>query len=535
MAKKKISIILIILMIFNIYSLSFGENDEKQYIKIGLKNPIKSDYQVEMTFENGFIVGLWDDEFENIVNFENDFLAVRLDTYYNIEKNKYIKTDDIDNADVGPYHIELKNNYNTYDEVMAKINELEIVAYPVYDDGFKIWIGQFIDDNSAQVKLESMKDIIGNAKVIKNNENMLLLQNEKNEINLVVNTTNDIYIKSMKTERLIDIIGVEEYNYRDYITFNIYENQLIVINYIEINHYLYGVVPREMSANWHIEALKAQAIAARNYTIVNKNKHKNLGYDLCDTQDCQAYGGYNWEREKTNKAVDETQYELIKYQGRPINAYYHSSSGGHTEDSENIWKNEVPYLRGVEDQFSLGSPNDNWQFTLETDVLERELEENSIKVGEIISIEPVLMSDSGRVLKLIVKGTDGVKTLEKESVRKIFGYSNIKSIWYKVNSDADVYVISANDSEPQKTILNECTVISEEGMQMTSRSYRDRYQIFNGLQKNTVSVIPTSYVFDGKGWGHGLGMSQWGAKKMAEEGYNYKDILEYYYTRTKVE
>jgi stage II sporulation protein D len=501
--------------------------------------PLKSDYQVRLSSENNMVIGVMENqEFQELFNLDDEYFICRLDSYYNIENDEYILAENIEEAKIGPIHIEVDKEYESYKDVIEEIEELRddgIDAYPVYDGKFKIWIGFYPDRDSAKENIKELDDIKSDLNIIEEDDKRIILENSKGQAVLVFNVNDNIHIKSEEVEGKIPLIDVEDYRYRDFITFNTYEGQLIVINYVELNHYLYGVVAREMSFTWPLEALKAQAVAARNYAMVNKNKHGSIGYDLCDTQDCQVYGGYRWEHEKTNRAVDETENKIIKYNDKPIVAYYHSSSGGHTEDSENIWSGYVPYLRGVKDEFSLGSPNDNWQTAIEKEKVEEKLKENGVDVGEVISIKPLSYSEHGRVLELMVKGTEGIEILKKEKVRLIFGTSNIKSTWFKVKSDADVYVISGYGLSAVKSNLSELTVINGEGIEVTSRDYNRRYKITNGAQYNTVPVAPTVYVFDGRGWGHGLGMSQWGAKKMAELGYTYKEILEYYYTGTKVE
>lgn len=537
--KSVIMFICILLFLTSSFNYSYTEESQKQYLRIGLRMPLKSDYQVRLSSENNMVIGVMENqEFQELFNLDDEYFICRLDSYYNIENDEYILAENIEEAEIGPIHIEVDEEYDSYEDVIKEIQELRddgIDAYPVYDGKFKIWIGFYPDRDSAKEKIKELDDIKSDLNIIEEDDKRIILENSNGQAVLVFYVNDSIHIKSEEVEGKIPLIDVEDYRYRDFITFNTYEGQLIVINYVELNHYLYGVVAREMSFTWPLEALKAQAVAARNYAMVNKNKHGSIGYDLCDTQDCQVYGGYRWEHEKTNRAVDETENKIIKYNDKPIVAYYHSSSGGHTEDSENIWSGYVPYLRGVKDEFSLGSPNDNWQTAIEKEKVEEKLKENGVDVGEVISIKPLSYSEHGRVLELMVKGTEGIEILKKEKVRLIFGTSNIKSTWFKVKSDADVYVISGYGLSAVKSNLSELTVINGEGIEVTSRDYNRRYKITNGAQYNTVPVAPTVYVFDGRGWGHGLGMSQWGAKKMAELGYTYKEILEYYYTGTKVE
>ena len=127
---------------------------------------------------------------------------------------------------------------------------------------------------------------------------------------------------------------------------------LTVINRLLIDEYLYGVVPEEMPASWNIEALKAQAVAARTFALYDKldRKHTQEGFDVCVTTDCQVYGGMDSEAATTNKAIDATKGEVIVYLNQPICSVFHAASGGQTDDSINVWNVNVPYLRAVEDK-----------------------------------------------------------------------------------------------------------------------------------------------------------------------------------------
>lgn len=124
---------------------------------------------------------------------------------------------------------------------------------------------------------------------------------------------------------------------------------LTVVNVLPVEQYLYGVVGKEMSPSWSEEALKAQAVAARTYAIAHKSRFSQRGFDLTDDTSSQVYAGINGESPSIIKAVNATKGEIITYQGRPIDAFFCSTAGGWTENSENVWGSHIPYLRGVSD------------------------------------------------------------------------------------------------------------------------------------------------------------------------------------------
>lgn len=327
--------------------------------------------------------------------------------------------------------------------------------------------------------------------------------------------------------------------YRDFVYFIIENDEISVINYVELNNYLYGVVPREMPASFPMDALKAQAIASRTYTLHNINKHKSQGYNLCDTDHCQVYGGVDGEHERTNTAVDETKGMVITYNGSIIDASYHSNSGGYTEDAKDVWGNSVPYLKAVNDEFSKGSPNSNWSVMLTKDELVAKLRNSGINIGDIVDLEIIETSSTGRVSKLKIKGDFGEEVLSGSRARQIFGTSDLKTTWFTIKKENGIetnntiYAIEGEETKTQIVDLSNSYIIDEEFNKGTFEGKVS--SIISGSDKvvqvnNTSTFNIGNFLIEGRGWGHGVGMSQWGAKGMAESGYSFEEILKHYYT-----
>ncbi|HIS35541.1 TPA: SpoIID/LytB domain-containing protein [Candidatus Scatousia excrementigallinarum] len=135
--------------------------------------------------------------------------------------------------------------------------------------------------------------------------------------------------------------------YRGHLIIQNKNKKLTVINEVDLEDYIKGVVPSEMPSSWELEALKAQAIAARSYALANLGKRASLGYDLKDTPEDQAYGGASAETSKTNKAVDETSGLVLTYNYKVVSAFYSASAGGQTVTAKEAWGNDVPYVRSV--------------------------------------------------------------------------------------------------------------------------------------------------------------------------------------------
>ena len=292
--------------------------------------------------------------------------------------------------------------------------------------------------------------------------------------------------------------------YRGGLTLRANNGKMMVINSVPLEDYLYGVVPQEVVPSWPAAALEAQAVAARTYALHTMEENKGKLYDVSTTTDHQVYNGVSGETQATTNAVNKTKGMVMLYNQRPINALFHSDGGGYTEDSVNVWGSDVPYLKGVKD-FSTGTSTSNWTVTTSRQALESKLNAASKGVGKLKSIQLTPLgkpgqqtSDrgvSGRIKSATFIGTSGKTTVDGDSLRSILG---LKSTLF------DFYV----NHNPAKD---------------TGKAYHN----FTG-NNDTVYI-------KGHGWGHGLGMSQWGAAEMAKRATPgdtnyYQTILRHYYS-----
>jgi stage II sporulation protein D len=168
------------------------------------------------------------------------------------------------------------------------------------------------------------------------------------------------------------------------------DNRIQAINYVDLEAYLWGVVPSELSPHWAADSLKAQAVAARTYALYVKGRSSNKLYDLVATTASQVYGGYDAETPATTKAVNATRGEVMTYDGRLTIAYFHANSGGFTESARNVWLADLPYLRAVRDPYSDNIPNGMWELSLSYKAIQDRLNQYGLNVG---SISQVLLFD----------------------------------------------------------------------------------------------------------------------------------------------
>ncbi|MED0676438.1 SpoIID/LytB domain-containing protein [Aneurinibacillus thermoaerophilus] len=318
--------------------------------------------------------------------------------------------------------------------------------------------------------------------------------------------------------------------------------RIIPINELGMENYLKGVVPREMSASWEREALKAQAVAARTYAM--RQMIAKHGAAINDTTQYQAYQGVSIEHPNSNAAVEETRGQVLSYNDELIEALYASSNGGHSEAPENVWKNSkgAPYLTAKPDPYDAKiSPYKNWQETMTIAQLQEKLKNRTPAIGTIKKVEVKQTYPSGRIADLMIEGDKGTVHLTKDEARSVLG---LKSSLYhvQVNYNAPVSpkeLLSAyNGVTTERKDIGSLTITNG----TTEKTVAGSGLVLQGAdQKKTLdqgssdpAVKPVSVTFIGSGWGHGVGMSQWGARQMAKEGMNYQDILQFYYAPAQI-
>ncbi len=257
---------------------------------------------------------------------------------------------------------------------------------------------------------------------------------------------------------------------------------VMLINTIPLEHYIAGIINNEISSSWHPDAIKAQAVIARSYAMWRIKERAGELYHVTATNLDQVYTGAGAEDTKAVKGVQDTYGEVLTYDGEIALTLYHSNAGGKTEAAGNVWGGVYHYLRSVSSAGDKKAPHYSWKFKVNESTLRSAFTRSGYDVGEIKRISVKKKSPTGRVkLALVIsKGAQTVK-ITGEELRKVVGYGNVKSTLFKVSKSG------------------------------------------------------STFIFKGRGSGHGVGLSQWGAKAMAEKGRSYKKILKHYYPGTKLD
>lgn len=389
-------------------------------------------------------------------------------------------------------------------------------------------------------------------------------------------------------------ITVNGVTYRGRILLDGSSGSFNIVNTVDINDYLKGVLGTEMSPAWPLEALKAQAVLARTYVMETKRHGK---YDICSGGHCQNYNGMKGESASLTEAVNSTEDEILKYGGRPASVHYFSDSGGSTSSAMSVWHKNIPYLTAKPDPVPSKGPRSRWQATFTMQKIASCLEAAGVRTGAISSLRIAERDEGGRVTKIEVTGSAGRSVIEGTKFRAALGigstcfdfsgggatsgvssggsYTNpaaqaIYSAYAPAvtrsapSANADASTMPENEEDilywmGKNKIFSLQELVSMIGKHSEYPKYiaeGKRRMAAGGGQPAAPQVkaapVPQpapapgaslsngaasgySVTISGRGYGHGVGMPQWTAKALAESGWDYRRILDYYFTGTTLE
>ena len=377
-----------------------------------------------------------------------------------------------------------------------------------------------------------------------NNKTTIFFDKNKQKIYDLKNEENFVIKTSDKRG-----IWVGNKRYAGKLSISILDNQILVVNVLGIENYLSSVVGSEMPPKWPLEALKAQAIASRTYALKQKG---NPLYDIDSTNKNQVYLGLEARTYKTKRAVSSTRSLVLTHKNKLINALFHSSSAGMTENSQDVWKNKYPYLSSVKD-FDKNNPKLRWQKKFSNDQLQKIFP----MIGRIQQIEILNVTDTGRVKNVKIQGVFGSKKISGIDLRKRM---NLQSTLMRFKFIAD----NENQSSGRSKLLSSNSlsddplihiVKTRDNLSLIADQYNvsvDEIVALNNINDsslikigqrllvprnslNTLSSLEKILVVSGYGSGHGVGMSQWGAKFMASKGQKAEKILKHFYKGIRIQ
>lgn len=450
----------------------FDIEQSVETIKVGLNSGSSALYEARLLNKtgSGYALGYYDYArvFHELAYTDCAALSMRGDVGFVLP----------DDTKVGPYHMLLNAVYGSFEEAKSAADGLW-GGFPAYINGqYRVLVGAYANESKTY---EAINDRRMDAQAFTGSEfSVLAAESDTWELKF-------LYDNGRSTKLSVRPVGADKPEtwfggnaYCGDFEFIRSGNRLAVINYVGLEDYVKGVLPYEMNGDWPLEALKAQAVCARTYALNNINAYCDNGFDLRNDTYSQVYRGMTGTTESTDNAAELTGGMLVRYRGAVCKVYYMSSDGGSTDSSANVFSQRRAYLSGTEDPYEadIDFYNKTWKSELRSESIIYRLSRYGHELSEISEINSV-HSDMGNVNELEIKDVDG-KTISI-SGEDCFRELGLNSLHYRVS-------------------------------------------------KQTNEDDETVFVFEGGGWGHNCGMSQWGAYSMAHDhGADFNDIIDFYF------
>lgn len=539
-------------------TLSASARAAENIIKAGLYYGDKALYSANLeNYEGaGYYLGWFDEDtraFQQIGYLSETTLSMTADgTIYRSGKTYSSSRTAQTESVIGGYHVQLREEFPSFDEASYAAGQLPD-AFPAFvNNAYRVRMGSFASREEAEVAAatyatRSWRDRYGMDRAASGDVS------SPSATGVVVTITGSDTILFAFDCSGAKSLGIQPNNgagkaqtwfkgYRWYGGFEYRRStggNINVINVAPLDDYVRGVLPYEMSPQWPLEALKAQAVCARTYALLPSKHYASYRFDVCNTTDCQVYQGVNLASALTDQAVQETAGMVAMYGGKYAETYYCSANGGASESSANVWSNPLPYLAGKEDPYEKLTeiPDYAYTITYTYSQLAGRLREKGYSIGNVTSAYVSRTTPTGNVAEVTVRDSSGkTVVLTKEECRWTL---DTKSMRFTISGGGSGAGWTVNRSGDTLTSLSGVYTVSGKGL----------VGLFGGGNAYVVTSSGTSVLqpsggtggtgngitITGTGWGHGVGMSQYGAKAMAEQGYTYEDILLFYYTGISLE
>ena len=454
---------------------------------------------------------------------------------------------------VGCFHVQLDIAYNTFEEAKAVAENYESSFIKYYSGKFVVLMGNYTTRDAANSAITSMGA-----------NNLVVEAGTSNTITVVRTGTNKILFEyDCGTASYLGVMPLsnndekcetwfKNYRYRGGFQYARREGALLtVVNYVDIEDYVGGILPYEMNNTWPLEALKAQACCARTYALSSLNRHSAVGADLCTEEHCQVYRGRGLANARTDQAVEETLGMYVTYNGELCETYYASSNGGASESCMNVWGTERPYLQGVADPYEADVaakiPGYVWTITFTQSEITQRLRARGYDCATIVSMAVTAYTPTGNVLTVTLTDANGRKWPFSRRGELITAlgvptqHFNIGNAQWEpggmyanepaqlIDPDSQFYAI---DSSGATVAVSGGSIYAVNGSGSIDPVSGENGAGAGGSSNGMVNGV---FYIRGAGRGHNVGMSQWGAFSMAEyHGKNYIEIIQFYYAGVEV-
>ena len=447
---------------------------------------------------------------------------------------------------IGAYHLQAPDTYGTFEEAAAAATAYPY-GFPAYIDGSYVVRFEFYSTagnaSADAASYPGASAVGGNSTcytVVNTSTGQILFEFDNGGEYLGVLPTCDGALAQTWFK------GYQYYGGFQYMRRS--GNDLSVINFVSEDLYVAGVLPYEFVVSGDLESLKAGAVAIRTFARASR-KHSSLGFDVCNTTDCQVYRGIYTGSGAPDvlRAVEETAGECAYYNGALIEALYFSSDGGATEDAANAWGTDYPYLKGKEDPYesSISFNGKTWSYQVSASALQTLLQRLGKNCGTVTGFAVTETTENGNVNEITITDSSGQKFVYRMDDVRIL--QNLSGVTYmsrrftitanggqqaggSTSSDGTFYVYNGDTTTAKDAV----TVITASGTTTVSAPATvitaDGTFRVGETEPAQPSGSGTGWSITGSGYGHNIGMSQWGAYAMGQQGYTYDEILKFYYT-----
>lgn len=444
---------------------------------------------------------------------------------------------------IGAYHLQAAQTYDTFNEALAAAQAYPF-GFPAYLNGkYAVRFEFYSSEENALNDAEKYGDVtaVGCSKTC-----YTVVDSQTGDIIFEFDTRGAVGLAVMPR-------GDEAQTwFKGYLYYGgfLYErkngNDITVINIVPTDRYVAGVLPYEFVCSGGIESLKAGAVAVRTFAKAT-TKHQSLGFDVCTSTDCQVYRGVyrGGEASAVLEAAAATSDQCLYYNGALIQALFYAANGGATESAANTWGYGYPYLIAQRDPYedSISFASQSWSYTVTPSQVRSLLQSRGYSCGEIVSMEVSEFSEIGNVNQVKITDSAGkVITFSKDNVRLLQNLSGVKYFSRRFTitpvydggaaADATFRIYDGKIVTDAKSL----TAITANGTVNVSGSATVLRE--SGTDTVTGGVTGgslTGWTLTGRGYGHNVGLSQWGAYAMAKQGFSYRDILQFYYPGTTIE
>lgn len=509
---------------------------------------------------SGYALGQFDSarNFAELFTVSDERISMLSDmNFYHYDATFYQSNAPANSQVIGAFHLQLLGEYYDANEASAMATSLQLrghEAFPAWQNGcYVVRVGHYT--NLAAANSAAQTNAVGEAAIAMGNSptTITVVNTVSGKILFELDGTLGISPRGTNT-----VTWFKGYKYYGGFEYSRNSGNITVCNVVSMQDYVKGVLPYEMSASWPQEALRAQAMCARTYAYAGMNKHGT--FDLCNSTHCQVYRGTNSASSNSDRAVESTNGMYILYEGKPISAVYHSSNGGATEDSENVWSGKNAYLRGVRDPYEDldAATHGRWSEEYTGEEIQTILNSKGYEIGKVVDVRPTYTAMGNMLSMTFVDASGKTVVVSKANTRSILNSDALGKHTYsqRFTIAKKGSMIIPNPSAPSAggtlfvnfetyalPLTNQVAVIGSNGRIQTlvngvkvavlSADGTSTYPVGSGGATTTVTPSTgnaNAFVVSGTGWGHNVGMSQNGAKGMANQGYTGEEIIHFYYT-----